>query len=314
MSIKTNYYEWKSDWVCGSASKTYLLTDTTFWTDIFCAIWNLSATPTFPLYWETKTWSCNWLWSWKTVNCSSSREQLVSYQSQTWPDPNCIKSDVKIYTASGFRIWAGCNSTLGSMNSASINLYNASCYDYSWSILWVNFCQNFTSKENRAGITNNTNYRPAANDNIYGKLYRFDIDIQPIAKCNTKNIWWEIVFWWGLDCPCPSGRHLPGSIDFIQLEESFKCSSSSRYNSWGCPNLWWQNHTSYDISYNIIRALWFSLWGYCINWNCYNRWLAWAYWSSFTSWWISLVRFLIIIILRYIAWILFLIIVFLFVA
>ena len=130
-------------------------------------------------------------------------------------DTNCTKPDIII----GSRVWAGCNSTLGTMVTTGKNLYDGNSYNYAGVNLYTGTTasHSMTAKENWTGITANTIYAPTQTDNIYGKLYQFDTDIKPAGKCATKSIGGQTVYGGGDDCVCSIGWHIPSNNEWTEL-------------------------------------------------------------------------------------------------
>jgi hypothetical protein len=139
------------------------------------------------------------------ANYSGTDCQTYTAPLPAWTtlDTNCTKPDISISVAGGqTRTWAGCNSTLGSMNAANVNLYTGLCWNYIGTDAGTGACQSMTSKENWTGITPTVAYAPVQTDNIYGKLYRFDTNIK--TNCSTKTVGGQTVYGSGTDCACPS--------------------------------------------------------------------------------------------------------------
>lgn len=201
-------------------------------------------------------------------------------------DANCSKPDVSVTVAGGaVRTWAGCNSTLGTMNVASVNQYSGACYDYANSSVGnPALCASMTAKENYAGITTDASTAPAQTDNIYGKLYQFDTDVKAAGKCSTKTVGGQAVYGGGADCVCPTGWHVPSDAEWIELTTALNggvvCETAA---DWQCAGLGWMNSNTKTSSNNVIRALGLPLAGNCTSGTCNGRGLTGIYWSSTES-------------------------------
>ncbi|EKE28077.1 MAG: hypothetical protein ACD_3C00105G0015 [uncultured bacterium (gcode 4)] len=252
-----------------------------------------SNTAVATIAWTTITWVSSWTTNITKVwwNCDDSAAKslnvtpspIVQWKDIAWT--NCTKPDITI----GWLTWAWCNSTLGTMNTISLNSYSWSCLNYNGSSAWVvAWCQGSSTKENWTGIVTWTEFTPTQTDNIYGKLYKFDTDIKGSWKCNTETIWWQTVYgWW--DCACPSWWHIPSDSEFTQLSTALYGSACEISRGWQCTWLGWRNQSTRTNSNNIIKALWIPLAGRCEpTYGCFDRWNVWNFWTStqtYSAWW-----------------------------
>ncbi|MDD5769389.1 MAG: FISUMP domain-containing protein [Candidatus Gracilibacteria bacterium] len=151
------------------------------------------------------------------------------YTYTQWRDiplTSCDNDDILI----GGKIWAGCNSILGTTGLPS-DVYNGNCYNYlgaTTTYRCTTLYLTYTAKEKAFNSTR------GVDNNIWGKLYLRANAVQ------TNNA-------------CPTGWHLPNDIEFKNLETDLNgginCSGTS------CSGLGWLGNQSKITSNNIVKAL-----------------------------------------------------------
>ena len=197
-------------------------------------------------------------------------------------DTSCTKSNVSV----GTQVWAGCNSTIGTL---AINYNNGACYNYdptSNTNIWGSACYGTSTKENWSGISASAlktqGYAgPGVSDNIYGALYQYD-------QMNSGSCLGTGIAGSNTSCPCKSGYHVPTQTEWDTLETALGCSSPNKLTGdaagWECMTN--TSDTTNGLGWNstnpnsLKNKLWLTLAGYCYGGSCYARGYYGSYWSS----------------------------------
>lgn len=135
-------------------------------------------------------------------------------------DTNCTKADIPV----GSQIWAGCNSTLGTITPA--NTYNNGvCYNYAGGNASTTACYGATTQEN---------WKSGQSDNIYGGLYQWNT-LAAACLANHDSGTLPIT---NTTCPCQSGYHIPSQTEWDALEISLGCNGTNKLTGssggWEC--------------------------------------------------------------------------------
>lgn len=153
------------------------------------------------------------------VNLQASYTSRVVNYSSSWAkiDKNCNKPDVVV----GSQVWAGCNSTLGTLAADYVYSGSTNCYNYTGSTMT---CPSIPTGKTSSTMTE-ADYLTGQSDNIYGALYVWSGATGGLSQSNCLG---KGISASDTNCPCKAGYHIPSNDEWDTLEVNLGCSTSEK--------------------------------------------------------------------------------------